>query len=228
MLNTRCQKPWLTQRGARVDAAQRCGLGLLGAPLLGRKNNPTMGSSQDGPRNGIAMSATEWRQAGIGIAVWGVVCIWFWQWLDVPLPIAAAYALAAVLVIAMAAMVFLNILTAGLVATTKMSVTLKSIGAILLILLAVYGLAYWHGINDRQRNARLNPAIYPAFRAIEAACLAEPMTLTTKRCEIVLKRALTCSNTDAFCAADEYHEELSRLGFSLPSLYLDNDRRREQ
>lgn len=67
-----------------------------------------------------------------------------------------------------------------------------------------------------------NPAVFSAFREIEARCFAEPIgPRGTKRCDAVSRKSEQCANAEVPCTADEYWEFLSRLEFDLPPLRID-------
>ena len=72
--------------------------------------------------------------------------------------------------------------------------------------------------NERENNKHINPTIFPAFRAIESKCLSESFPHETVRCQKVLKLLGQCAS-EAGCTANEYYEELTRAGFTLPSFY---------
>lgn len=63
-----------------------------------------------------------------------------------------------------------------------------------------------------------NPAVFTAFRQLEAACLAEDPLQQTQRCRRALEVMQACDARDPSCTADDYHDDLSRAGFDLPPL----------
>ena len=84
------------------------------------------------------------------------------------------------------------------------------------IWLTLFGL--WACVGWDSRD--LNPAIFPAFRAIENQCLAERWPHETVRCERVLEVWDSCVNAPEPCPATEYYENALKAGFDLPPLYL--------
>lgn len=75
-----------------------------------------------------------------------------------------------------------------------------------------------------------NPAVFSAFRAIEAMCLKEEWPHETVRCKGALDERDSCDRahqqTGYVCTAAEYYCRLERLGFDLPPYWKDGEKRR--
>lgn len=65
-----------------------------------------------------------------------------------------------------------------------------------------------------------NPAIFAAFRAIEARCLSDDRAGESDRCDAALDYLGNCSGASDGCTAAEYYCALRRLGFELPPFHI--------
>jgi hypothetical protein len=92
---------------------------------------------------------------------------------------------------------------------------------ILLIILIIGGCFIVVNIwREREKNERINPAIFPVFRTIELEAMKYcDQQVVDKDKYAMYKKVLKLYETSM--PADEYYLVLQRLGFDLPSLYLD-------
>lgn len=92
-------------------------------------------------------------------------------------------------------------------------------------------------IKEREKNERINPAIYPAFRKVElAAMMYLDLQIVDKDKYHIFEEVLrlykeagdSSIRTGYGTPNDEYYIALQRLGFDLPPLYLDRKPTKEE
>lgn len=70
-------------------------------------------------------------------------------------------------------------------------------------------------------SPKINNEVFPAFRAIEAACLNEQASGNPSlRCHRVVTMLKACIDSRDPCPAEDYHRALMAFGFELPPLFL--------
>lgn len=96
----------------------------------------------------------------------------------------------------------------------------QALPALLLIVVGPTAAMYvWSQIMADKRP--YNPAVFEAFRRIEASCMAQDFEVRTVRCESVNRFAEGCYQSEDSCTAEEAYEHYAKLLFDLPPLKLE-------
>ncbi len=96
------------------------------------------------------------------------------------------------------------------------------------VIAALFGatLAVFILLDEDRGRGPPNPAIYPAFKAVDRRCVAEQFPHETVRCQGALELSKSCDNasqqTGYECTAKEYYCTLVKLGFDMPPYWTVN------
>lgn len=112
----------------------------------------------------------------------------------------------------------------------KYSKTTKNLALIVAIILTIFFIDKLFFAPERDKNSRINEAIFTRFREIESYCSSYVQSETVnqrelEKCNEVVNMQEYCgewSTTNEVpndCYADKYYKDLQSLGFDLPEFY---------
>lgn len=111
----------------------------------------------------------------------------------------------------------------------------KIIKLIIYSMLSVLALAslIFYILNERNENAKINPSIFPAFKKIKYDCLTyvdNPLVepLKYENCKIINEADYNNYKYDNFVSAETWYQFISRLGFELPPLKINQPTTQEE